>query len=675
MSRHRTDAGRHPLDGMLSARSNPMPRRRIVVILLLAALCGTVAALLEFIRPSYFRQSESFVRDAMMRRGRTTPPNADLIFLAIDNASITLDPTLDLEGLFSSASTAPESRKALELMSKGWPWNREVYALILDRLIAAGAKVVALDCFFAEPGPGDDAFRAALDRFRDHVVIGSNFVTSADVDLTRPLPSRYDLPAGSVVAHTALADNRIGFTNFFADEGRIVRAAQYRVAFREGGPPATYLSLSARTAEKAGAAAKIPDDFAEHLIRFTGPPGVGFRPHPIYEIFVPEYWKQNYRSGELFRDKIVIIGAEGSWQKDSLMTPFGWMPGAELHLNALNALMRENFVKELPMPAAIATIIFFLAIATAINLGFQSSWVRLALLGVGSTGAILSIFYLYNTWSVFVPATAPLLALNATVLLGFASDFAFERLEKLGLRSTLKTRDDLTHMIVHDLRSPLGLVTGYVGVLQQIAATKLNPSELECLSGAMHGADDIRDMISTLLDLERLESGQMPLRLESVDIGDLTNKVVSRFGPVLAQRKLSCDLPPQPLFVTCDTDVVRRVIANLLTNAVKFTKGDGNILVGVGSHGANAIVSVTDDGAGIPAAEHQHVFEKFGQAKGGDQHRHSSGIGLAFCRMAVEAHGGKIGVASEVGRGSIFSFALPISVTTPTPARPDPIPA
>jgi signal transduction histidine kinase len=648
-----------------------MSHRRMVVAFLLAALCSGAAIVLELVRPVYFRQSESAVRDAIMRSGRMAQPNPDLIFLAIDNDSITLDPTLDLENLFPSTTTAaPESRRALELMANGWPWSREVYALIFDRLINAGAKVVALDCFFAEPGHGDDAFRTALDRFHDRVVIGSNFVTSVDVDLTHPLPSRYDLPSRSIIAPGDTPDDRIGFTNFFADEGRVVRAAQYCIAFRESGraTAATYLSLGARMAEKAGAAAKTPNDFAEHLIRFTGPPGVGFRAHPIFEIFVPEYWENNYRSGELFRDKIVIIGAAGSWQKDALITPFGLMPGAELHLNALNALLRGDFVNELPVSITVIIILFAAAVAAVMNLRVESPWLRLAILALASAGMVGIAIWSYNQWNLFIPVTASLLALDATVLLEFVADFAFERIEKLRLRSTLKTRDDLTHMIVHDLRSPLTIVTGYVGVLKQIATAKLGASEVECVTEALRGTDDMRDMITTLLDVGRLEAGEMPLNLETIDLSELAGKVVSRFGPVAGKRTLCCDPLPEPALVQCDSDVIRRVIANLINNAIKYTQPDGNILVDIEIHDATVILNVMDDGPGIPAVQHQHIFEKFGQTESGSQHRHSSGIGLAFCRMAIEAHGGKIGVVSELGRGSTFSFSLPLSIAAQTPA-------
>ena len=96
-----------------------MPLRRIVVAILLVALCATAADLLDLTSPSYYLQTESRLRDTIARSGRTTPANPNLLFLAIDSDSVSLDETLDLEGLFSSSSGNPESRRALEIMSKG----------------------------------------------------------------------------------------------------------------------------------------------------------------------------------------------------------------------------------------------------------------------------------------------------------------------------------------------------------------------------------------------------------------------------------------------------------------------------------------------------------------------------------------------------------------------------
>src|SRR4026209_1049677 len=171
-----------------------MPLRRIVGAILLVALCATAADLIDLTSPSYYLQTESRLRDTIARSGRTTPANPNLLFLAIDSDSVSLDETLDLEGLFSSSSGTPASRRAPELMSKGWPWHREIYAVFLERLVGAGTKVVAFDCLFPEPAPGDDAFRAALERFGPRAVIGSNFVSPENVNRSSKIPSSYDRP-------------------------------------------------------------------------------------------------------------------------------------------------------------------------------------------------------------------------------------------------------------------------------------------------------------------------------------------------------------------------------------------------------------------------------------------------------------------------------------------------
>ena len=285
---------------MLPAPIPLMLRRRTITVVLLTMLCAGLTAGLDLWHPAPYVQAEYQIRDAIARHGRTTPANSDLVFLAIDTDSIKLDPNLDLDGLLSSSAQEPRSRRALEIMTKGWPWNREIYSLILERLIEAGARVVAFDCLFLTPATGDAEFRAALDRFRSQVVIASTFVSPSQVDRSIPIPSSYHAPSETLIASQPTPDDRVGFTNFFVSENQIVRGAQFRVAFR--GPENStviHKSLSAHTASKAGRPEAVPNDLAEHLIRFTGPPRTAFRPRPLFEIFVPEYLGTQLRLGPI----------------------------------------------------------------------------------------------------------------------------------------------------------------------------------------------------------------------------------------------------------------------------------------------------------------------------------------------------------------------------------------
>jgi signal transduction histidine kinase len=335
------------------------------------------------------------------------------------------------------------------------------------------------------------------------------------------------------------------------------------------------------------------------------------------------------------------------------------MPGAEVHLNALNALLDGEFLKDLSSFARGAVTILAALVGFGLWARIRSPWLRVLALGAVDGAAPFCALWFYNHQNLYLPCLAPLLALNSNVLFCLVADFTFVRVERAKLRSTLQTRDDLTNMIVHDLRSPLTTVTGYVDALEQMASDKLNPDEAKCVAEAKRGANDMRDMITTLLDVSRLEAGEMPLRLQNQNLAEIAREAGNRFAPVLQDRTLRCEVPPEPVLISCDANIIRRILENFISNALKFTKSGGTIRVRVQRNPANATISVNDDGEGIPRDQHEHIFEKFGQTDSGGKHRHSTGLGLAFCRLAVEAHHGKIGLESEPGKGSTFWFTLP----------------
>jgi two-component system sensor histidine kinase/response regulator len=125
-------------------------------------------------------------------------------------------------------------------------------------------------------------------------------------------------------------------------------------------------------------------------------------------------------------------------------------------------------------------------------------------------------------------------------------------------------------------------------------------------------------------------------------------------------REMSLDAPPASVTVVADRELVLRVVQNLLGNALKFTPSDGWIRLGIEPDENRVCVRVRDNGPGIPAEYRERIFEKFGQVEArANGQKHSTGLGLTFCKLAVEAHGGSIGVESEIGKGSTFWFMLP----------------
>lgn len=445
-----------------------MSAKRISIISGFALLVCSGLAILDLTQPPVYLRLCNLYRDAIARSGRTTSPNPDLVFLAIDAASVFSIDANDIDQIYGLAGDSSDDARALRLMSKGFPWSREIYALVLDKLLRANARVVIFDLNFPNPTDTDAPFRDALERYADRAVVGSNF-NFLDRSLARPCET--------LIPQTSPTDSRVGFANFWPDEDGVMRHAQFRVTFdqirntpnSESGSE-RFISLAGAAMIKAGLAQKVPADLESHAFRFTAAPRQGFPPHSLFEIFLPTFWLQNYRSGEFFRDKIVIVGAEGSWQHDEHPTPFGEMPGPELHLNALNAAIHNEFIRELPPPANLACIAFAGFIAVMIALTFRSLWLRLMLVLLVGHAFILASLYCFNRLAIYLPMVAPLNAFGISTLFGLISDFATERFEKMRVRRVLERY--VSRDVVHELvdrpnvyRDSLGGVTKPVAIL------------------------------------------------------------------------------------------------------------------------------------------------------------------------------------------------------------------
>jgi two-component system sensor histidine kinase/response regulator len=221
-------------------------------------------------------------------------------------------------------------------------------------------------------------------------------------------------------------------------------------------------------------------------------------------------------------------------------------------------------------------------------------------------------------------------------------------------------RDTLTHMIVHDLRSPLTGLIGYLELLGAIARETGNEEAVEYATDAQAIASRLTEMVSQVLDVSRLEAGQMPLSVAITDLVMLLPAAVGELGPTPGGVSVVYELPNEPVHVSCDPAVISRVVANLVGNAYKFTRRNGEVRIGLIHRNGRARFSVTDQGPGIAAEYRERIFEKFGQVPtSGSAGARSSGLGLTFCKLAVEAHCGEIGVETAETGGSRFWVELP----------------
>jgi adenylate cyclase len=407
-----------------------------------------------------WRGQQSF-EDLLRREGRKTATHADFVFVSIDQDTLSFAP-------FNAAQM--ENNRALQLMTeRPFPWSREIWALLLDRLFGAGAKLVIFDVMFNPPNDGDVAFRAALERYRDKVVIAENF----DLSGTQGHEAKEVLPNESLIPPPQAEDDRVGYVVFFNDSlDQKIRSARYTIkgwqlAFMPPRPAEKpHESLSARALEKLGHAGDVPRDLQAHLIRFSSIDA--YPPNGLWKVFDPAIWHANYGDGKFFKDKIVMVGSSAQVQHDVVDTPISpETPGPVLHLHALAAALDHEFLRPMPMALGFATICVAGLLSWVVAVWIERPFVTVVTL-VGISVACLGLaLVLYNQWGVLTVMVPTLSAFLLSGVFGLAFEYALEQAEKLRTRRTLE-RYVSKNLVKEILENPAGFYSSMRGTRKPV---------------------------------------------------------------------------------------------------------------------------------------------------------------------------------------------------------------
>ena len=243
------------------------------------------------------------------------------------------------------------------------------------------------------------------------------------------------------------------------------------------------------------------------------------------------------------------------------------------------------------------------------------------------------------------------------------------------LRRAEAMRDGLAAMMVHDLRTPL---TAILGSLETMRMVEPNEFQLELVDICSRSSNRLLSIVNDLLDVSKMESGEMKLMRTPVQIIDLINDSLDQIAPREGEKRitryereieLSVELGENLPVLQADYDLLSRVIINLVGNAIKFEPRKGTVTISAICHADSGdgstpdapgvLFTVRDNGPGVPIEDQERIFDKFGQVESSLQGRKlSTGLGLTFCKLAVEAHGGKIWIESTPGEGSHFYFSI-----------------
>jgi signal transduction histidine kinase len=236
-----------------------------------------------------------------------------------------------------------------------------------------------------------------------------------------------------------------------------------------------------------------------------------------------------------------------------------------------------------------------------------------------------------------------------------------------------QTKSQFLANISHELRTPLHGILSYARFGLNEAATAEREELREFFGNVDHCADNLLRLVNDLLDLSKLESGRMTVAFRPADLSQLIEMVVDEFRSMCADHKVSICYrrPEEAMAALIDPDRIQQVIRNLLSNAVKFSPPDGTIHVGLRRVGETFLLTVRDEGPGIPLEELESVFDRFIQSSKTKSNKGGTGLGLAICREVVDRHHGRIWAENTAGTGCIFYCELPSACPDSPPDDPE----
>jgi len=239
---------------------------------------------------------------------------------------------------------------------------------------------------------------------------------------------------------------------------------------------------------------------------------------------------------------------------------------------------------------------------------------------------------------------------------------AYEKLKELD-----KAKEEFISMLSHELKTPIFPIMGYVDMLLKGEMGKITKVQDEKLKIVAKNAANLNRLVGDMLDMSRLELKRMKFDMEKNELTAIAKEVIESLAIIAKNKEISVKLNAgQKVSVICDRKRIVQVIDNLMTNALKFTKERGEIMISISAEKDNAKVSVKDKGIGIPKQYHQYLFSRFFQVRKGTSREYGggTGLGLAISKGIIEMHYGKIWLESEPGKGSTFIFTLPMKRDT-----------
>ena len=585
--------------------------------------------------------------------------------------------------------------RQLEPRLGNWPYRRDTWALVIDYLREAGARLIVFDIVFSGARDGDDALVRAIARRADTVLATSARSLAAGIDgeppdaafdrLTWPLAPTMPTTAWPALnlPHARLLDalqprGALGVISVPLDDDGTLRRLPLLHSVQGRVLPSLPLAAlwrvrldPAAAADPVAWAARWPQDAQGRVLPLL-PANADAVPALAFHTLVADALGQT--DGQAARAAVagrtVFIGSS-AFQGDAAMTVLGQRPGIVLLAQAHGALARGDVLQTLgALPQA---LLLALALVPALltwrrgrpsipgDLGSAAA-VALALAAIGASALIA-----LRRQADLVPALAVLgFGLLLSVMLGQRwMALANRRLaeERAAAQAASQAKGVLVSALSHELRTPMNAMLGFAQLLETDVRSPLAPHQLARVQEIRRGGQHLLDLVNDLLDQAAVEAGKLRIDLQSVPVAEVVDECLLLLRPLADQRGITLVHKPSSgddLHLRADRRRLKQVLLNLLSNAIKYNQPEGRVQVVISADGAQVRVDISDTGPGISAADQQRLFQRFDRLEA-DGHAaiEGSGLGLALCKQLVGLMQGQSGVLSQPGVGSIFWIRLP----------------
>ena len=381
-----------------------------------------------------------------------------------------------------------------------------------------------------------------------------------------------------------------------------------------------------------------------------------------YPIITPRDLTDPEAAG-LIRDKIIVVGSTDS-STQWLNTPFGNMPLSQVIANTADNYLNQKWIVQPAFFWILLYLILILMIVLWLLFSYPQSAALVFLFWLG-TGLTAFSLWIFDSFYIWVPIFPPLAMMGVAYIIFLGYQLTLKeninwrlQQEKKYLFEVEQLKHNFVSLISHDLKTPIAKIQA---ICDRLMTQNQSDETVEGLESLRRESSELHRYIQSILRVSRIESRDFRLNKEASDINEIIETVIQQVRPLAAQKQITLKEKLEPMFsLEFDAILIQEVILNLVDNAIKYTPEGGVVEVKSQEIDDQVIISVKDNGSGIPKEDQAKIFQKFYRGENQKMNTKGSGIGLYLVKYFIELHGGKVFLESQSGDGTKIGFRLPI---------------